>query len=190
MNRLLASINLRLRALEAVKVTLESTVEALRLVGLQRIDAAIAPLIVETQQQIDDLGEQLGDVEASIAELLSGGVPADNVTETATRAFVTPAQKTEIGQLRTDLTAVDDAKLPKSGGTLTGIRQQMSCSTSSLSISRYGPSISGRSGSIWSWSENACRGSAANSCTNVRSIFSSMLRKQAACATDRPFPST
>ncbi|PWE52245.1 hypothetical protein DEM27_31860 [Metarhizobium album] len=68
---------------------------------LEGIDLAeIATVIADAQAALEDVQDQ-------IEAWLSGGVPAASVTESATRVFVTPAQRTEIGQLRTDLTAMD-----------------------------------------------------------------------------------
>ncbi|PWE56364.1 hypothetical protein DEM27_08160 [Metarhizobium album] len=60
----------------------------------------VANAITEAQQSLTEVQEQ-------IDTFLSGGVPAASVTESATRVFVTPAQRTEIGQLRADLTTMD-----------------------------------------------------------------------------------
>lgn len=73
--------------------------EASTAAALAQLDATIATAIA-------DLNGQIAAVQAQVDEILAGGIPADNVSETATRVFVTPAQRAEIDQLRVDLDAV------------------------------------------------------------------------------------
>ncbi|MCC0033753.1 MAG: hypothetical protein H6887_00645 [Hoeflea sp.] len=92
-------------ALEDINDGIEALQAELQTFGVERLNDAINPLIASTQETLDQLVIDLAAAEAAVAALLAGGIPAADVTESATRVFVTPAQKAEIDQLRTDLTA-------------------------------------------------------------------------------------
>lgn len=114
-NAIGGDIHARFQDLENIGDGIEALQAELQTFGVQRLNDAINPLIAETQATLDQLIIDLNaaiaalnaDLEAAedaIALLLSGGVPAENITENLTRVFVTPQQRAEIAQLRTDLT--------------------------------------------------------------------------------------
>ena len=51
----------------------------------------------------------MSDAQAAVDAILAGGIPAANVTESASRVFVTPAQKTAIETNTTAIAANTDA---------------------------------------------------------------------------------
>lgn len=136
-------ISARIRVIEEKGVNLDDLIADLSFNGQARLDAAVTPLIDAvrtdlaalssavaktladnakiisdfqevTAVNLDDLREQIGAMEDRIAVVLAGGLDAGDVRESATRAFVTPEQRTEIGTLRTDLDATrtdHDARL-------------------------------------------------------------------------------
>lgn len=90
---------------------LSAEVAATQAANAQIIDDfqdVVAVNLEDLADQIDAAEAQLAAVQAQIQTYLNGGVPAADVAEDANRVFVTPAQKTEIGQLRTDLTNLSD----------------------------------------------------------------------------------
>lgn len=125
----------RLRALEAKRTELQDLVDDLSFFGIQRLDSAINPLIAEVTAEVAalqkavadtlaannriisdfqavtavNLGElqaQIDDVQERMNVILAGGLGAADVRESADRVFVTPAQRTEIGRLRTAVNAL------------------------------------------------------------------------------------
>jgi len=102
----LGSVASRLRALEAKRVEVQGVIDELRQFGLARIDAELAPKIAETQAALDQLEEDMAAAQAIVDSILASTLPATQVNETASRVFVTPAQRAEIGTLRTDLGAL------------------------------------------------------------------------------------
>lgn len=95
----------RLRALEAQRVEVQAVIEELRLFGLQRLDESLNPIITDTITRLEQLVADIAEAQAAVDELLAGNVPAAQVVESASRVFVSAEQRTEIGQLRTDLAA-------------------------------------------------------------------------------------
>jgi len=105
-NKLLGDIHTRIRTIEGVKASLDAAIGELTAVGLKRIDEALAPLILQAQTDVANIEEHLADVAQQIADLLAGGVPAANVTESATQVFVTPEQRAQIQATATALAAL------------------------------------------------------------------------------------
>lgn len=110
------SIATRIRSLEAQRVEVQTVIDELRLFGLERIDADLVPLINAQLSKLNELEaavtqakNDIAQAQADVEELLLGVIPAGNVTENSTRVFVTPSQRTEIGALRTDLTALSNS---------------------------------------------------------------------------------
>jgi len=112
-----ADLHARLLALEDIGDGIATLQAELQNFGVDRLNEAINPLIVETQAALDQLNidmeaalvslnEDLAAAQVAIDSLLAGGVPAGNVNESGTRVFVTPEEKTEITTLRTNLNAV------------------------------------------------------------------------------------
>lgn len=145
-NRLLGDVNLRLRAIEAIKAQLEGAISDLTAVGLSRIDQTIVPVIEQTtasltalvqsaqgdvtaliqgaQEDVEAIQQQVAASAQQIEDLLAGGVPAANVTEDDDRVFLTPAQRdamatfaTSLNAALTGLTALNGAV--KLGGAVT-----------------------------------------------------------------------
>lgn len=138
----------RLRLLEDVNTGIEQIRADLQSFGVQRLDEAINPLIDQTQADVAALqttltaintaaGTLLSDLqaqadtlilsvqddvaalEAQIALILSGGIPAANVAESATRVFVTPAQRTLLGSISAFAqTLLDDSNAAAARTTL------------------------------------------------------------------------
>lgn len=104
----MASIGGRLRGLEDQRTELADVIADLRMFGLERLNTAIEPLIVQTQQRLDGLDADLAVLRGQIDTILSGVVPAGIVAESETRVFVTPEQRAEIAVLRNEL---DTAKV-------------------------------------------------------------------------------
>lgn len=102
-NAVMDSLSARIRELEAQRTDLEDLMADLSYNAQTRVDEAISPLIADVEERINAVNLQLDELQGTVDDILAGGIPAENVTETATRVFVTPAQKEEIGQLRTDL---------------------------------------------------------------------------------------
>ena len=113
-----ADLHARLLVLEDINSGIEALQAELQTFGVERLNDAINPLIASTQATLDqlviDMNAAIAALNADLAAaqdaidlLLAGGVPAANIAESATRVFVTPAQKADIGQLRTDLTAAN-----------------------------------------------------------------------------------
>lgn len=90
-------------ALQGVATTWEALVDAGTTQALAMVAENVAPQIAAAQATLDQLNEDVLAAQAQIAQLIAGGVPASAVTETATRVFVTPAQRSEISSLRSDL---------------------------------------------------------------------------------------
>ena len=108
-NMILGDIHARLVLLEAISTGLAALQAELQNFGVRRLNDAINPLIVSTQAQINTLSASAATLQAQITAILNSGIPADNINQTSTRVFVTPAQKTEIGTLRTDLATASNA---------------------------------------------------------------------------------
>jgi hypothetical protein len=103
-NAFAKSLSERLRYVESGSVELADVVADLRLFGLQRLDEALVPLINDAIAQLEDLQSRIdaadgsiADVREQIAEILVGVIPANSITESATRVFVTPEQRALIG---------------------------------------------------------------------------------------------
>src|SRR5690606_26679354 len=77
---------------------------------LATLQTEIAETIAETEAALTDVQEQ-------VDLILAGGIPAANVEESAEQVFVSPAQRTEIGQLRVDLDDTDIAVSALAAGT-------------------------------------------------------------------------
>lgn len=79
------SVGVRLRALEAVGTGIESIQEHLQTLGLQILDDAINPLIVQTQESISDLAQQVSDTADANAQIIADfqSVVAVNLEELA-----------------------------------------------------------------------------------------------------------
>lgn len=116
-NFVLGDIATRFASLEAVNTGIAALQAELQTFGVQRLNDAINPLITDAQNTlaqletdidaaIAQLNADVATAQTAIDELLEGGVPADDVNENASRVFVTPDQKTEIGTLRTNLDAL------------------------------------------------------------------------------------
>jgi len=120
LNTLLGDIHTRIRTIEAIKTELGLAISELTAVGLQRIDAVVSPLIEQAQQNVAEVEANLALVAQQIADILAGAVPAASVVESGTRVFVTPAQRTAIGQIAG---IVDDlaTKATAANSTLTGL---------------------------------------------------------------------
>lgn len=131
-NELFGDINDRLVSIENKRIDLQSLIDDLSFFGIQRLDTAINPLIDSVKVQISDLQTavaktledngkiitdfqnvtavnldalkaKIDEMQARINVVLAGGLDARDVRENADRVFVSPAQKVEIGQLRTDV---------------------------------------------------------------------------------------
>lgn len=108
--------------IEAQELELEALTR--EIVAMQQANATIINDFQEvTAVNLQDLAEavqaaenSLVDVQSQINIILAGGLAAAMIEESATRVFVTPEQKSEIGQLRTDLGALAD---DLDGGTFT-----------------------------------------------------------------------
>lgn len=70
-NGVMSSIGGRLRGLEAIGTGIESIQEQLQSLGLQILDDAINPLIVDTQASIADLAQQVSDTAAANAQIIA-----------------------------------------------------------------------------------------------------------------------
>ena len=124
-----ADLHARLLALEDINDGIEALQAELQTFGVERLNDAINPLIASTQATLDqliiDMNAAIAALNADLAAaqdaidlLLAGGVPAANIAESATRVFVTPEQKADIDQLRTDLTAANAAFAAFKAGAL------------------------------------------------------------------------
>lgn len=103
-NPLITDVQEQIAALQqAVQQTIEqnATIIAQFQEDTEAAFVALNQLITTRFAEID---AQILLVEQRINDILAGGFPANDVTESSTRVFVSPAQKAEIGQLRTDLT--------------------------------------------------------------------------------------
>lgn len=73
---------------------------------------ATAAALADLQNQIDAsllvIEGNIGALQEQVDEILAGGISADNVNETSTRVFVSPAQKTAIDSIATTLSAAMD----------------------------------------------------------------------------------
>jgi len=117
-----ADLHARFAVLEDIGSGIATIQAELQSFGITRLNDAINPLIADTQATLDqlviDLNAAIAELNADLAAaqdqidlLLAGGIPAANVAESGTQVFVTPAEKTEITTLRTDLDAVNYAAL-------------------------------------------------------------------------------
>lgn len=102
-NTVMASISGRLNALEAQRTDLEDLIDDLSFNGQARIDEAITPLIEQVESTIEGIQSDVQSLQEVVDDLLEGVIPAENVAESDERVFVTPEEKAEIGQLRTDM---------------------------------------------------------------------------------------
>lgn len=70
-NGVMSSIGGRLRALEDVNSGIEAIQEELSSLGISILDAAINPLIADTQASIADLSQQVADTAAANAQIIA-----------------------------------------------------------------------------------------------------------------------
>jgi len=144
-NVVLGDVGFRLRAIEEKRTELQDLIDDLSFAGVQRLDQAINPLIVGVQRDLDtlktsvaatvaandriisdfqavtavnleELQDQINEVQTRINVILAGGLDAADVRESTTRVFVSPAEKAEIGKLRTDVNAKASKESPEFTG--------------------------------------------------------------------------
>lgn len=120
-NRLLGDVNARLRAIEAIRTSLESAIADLTKVGLDRIDQAVSPLIQGVEASVAAVQAEVADVIAQIEQLLSGAVPAASVSESPARVFVSPAQRQQIADNAAQILQLADVLAPKANAVLSGV---------------------------------------------------------------------
>ena len=101
----LTDIGARLRAAEAIRASFQALIDVGVGQALVLISENVAPEITALGVAIDGINSNLSAAQAAIDSLLSGNLPAANVTESGTRVFVTPAQKAAIGTNTSDIAA-------------------------------------------------------------------------------------
>jgi hypothetical protein len=114
--------------IENMQLTLQSIADDVAATQAQN-DALLADFQQVTAVNLEALADsvqtaeqQLADVQQQFALILAGGLAAAKVQESATRVFVTPAEKAEIGALREDLTGLAESvgEHPVLNGVLDG----------------------------------------------------------------------
>lgn len=103
----MVSIGERLRAMEAMATDLQAVIDAGTTQALQMISDTVAPNLAAVQSDIDAANAALADFQTEFDTVVAGGVGADNVTESATRVWLTPAQRNDVGALRSEMDVIN-----------------------------------------------------------------------------------
>jgi hypothetical protein len=100
----LTSVGARLRAAEAIRADFQALIDG----GTSQ---ALAMIIANVGPQITALAAEVAAAQHVLDILLSGNIPADYITETSTRVFVTPSQRTAIGDNSASIASLQAGQL-------------------------------------------------------------------------------